>query len=386
MTNDPQESEPVGEPVPAWPDHIPKDWYNLPQNDERRREAAALVLSNVKPEQQGPTLDQEVRRLRSKSNNRKPEHGFSPMGGGSFIADLKKHRGEEVVKRHLQLAAPKTFTEQDAEWERQEVDRLRLKKLAYAKTEAGVPTKFQGVTFDVSERGEPLKIRNDNSECIDRMRRIGEHYDRKMVVNPGEPRPRVGLILTGNNGCGKTMLCCAVVNGIMTCNSYAWMDYELEYRRWEREGRQGDKPLRPRPVVARIVGITQWIQLYRSTYYGGGKKPETGDGLTQAQVLDMVRIPDLLVLDDIRAQDFPIGPKGDNARSHFFEAVDERYKESLNTIYTSNMTAQQIREHLDTPDNDKRDDDQKRTGAIFSRLAGDCKFEPAGHYDFRIKG
>ena len=170
---------------------------------------------------------------------------------------------------------------------------------------AGIPAKFTGMAladYRATSAGQQLALA------------ICQAY---VDTWPEQCRKGGALVLTGLSGTGKTHLACAIGNA----------------------------------VIGQHLGsvafgtLSDYGREIRSTYSRGrGERSEL-------QVIQALRSADLLVIDDIGAQD-----TSDAERKLLFDLIDGRWRDDRATIITSNLNTQELRKFLGTRAMDRMED------------------------------
>lgn len=191
--------------------------------------------------------------------------------------------------------------------ERHERDesRLRYERLKLLQATARVPEKFATAAFDdyqATTAGQQLAL----AIC----RAYAETWTEQC-------RKGGSLMLTGLTGTGKTHLACAIANAVMASHLCAvafgtMSDYGMEIR---------------------------------STYgRGRGERSEL-------QVVTALRTVDLLIIDDIGAQDSSVAE-----RKLLFDLIDGRWRDDKATIVTSNFNPAELQKSVGTRAMDRLQD------------------------------
>ena len=175
----------------------------------------------------------------------------------------------------------------------------------------GVPEEFKTASVDSYERGD-YRLTDDNRKAIEQARFFLQD------VHPG-------LYVFGDVGSGKSLLACAILNDL------------------HRAGRS-----------VRFQRITELLKAV--------VQEDTGDDFQER----LVKVP-VLVLDDIGAQ-----RPSDYARQMLLTIYDARTDRGNRTIWTSNLTLEELNEYLG---------DQR----LASRIAGSCKVVRLDGDDYRLK-
>jgi DNA replication protein DnaC len=160
---------------------------------------------------------------------------------------------------------------------------------------AGIPKKFQQLALD-------------DYRTINQGQRMAAAVCCAYVDTWPEQCNKGGtLVLTGQTGTGKTHLACAVGNAVMAEHL---------------------------STVA-FGTLSDYGREIRSTFSRGrGERSEL-------QVMQVLRSVDLLVIDDIAAQD-----SSDFERKLLFDLIDGRWRDDKATIVTSNLNTQELKKFL----------------------------------------
>ncbi len=129
------------------------------------------------------------------------------------------------------------------------------------------------------------------------------------------------VMIGGECGVGKTHLAVACM--------YAWMRKYFQFGYPE----YGDTPQLQTPVPLFLPTIDLFFEL-KTTFGGHGK--------TEQEVLDRYTKLPMLVIDDLGAE-----KSGEWARQDLYYLIDQRYKNEVQTVITSNLTLARISELID---------------------------------------
>jgi len=122
----------------------------------------------------------------------------------------------------------------------------------------------------------------------------------------------MGLLLVGENGCGKTHLAAATVRGLT------------------RDG-----------VVCLFLSLPDYLEALRESY-----RIERAGGIAVGDIQQAAGSVSLLALDDLGAERLPDDERGDWARDRLYALVDRRYRRKLPILATSNCSEQQLEQRL----------------------------------------
>lgn len=194
-----------------------------------------------------------------------------------------------------------------AEIERKE----KQEKIAYCVKRLGMPPKFQGASFENFKKElQPVAFQFASS--------FAEGY------KPGETKK--GLYLFGQAGSGKTHLAASIGNRLV----------------------QND---------VRFTTAPEFLLDIKRTFNIGVSSDRLLDALSQAE---------LLILDDLGSE-----KPTEWVQEILFVLIDRRYVNELPTIYTSNLSLDQLKERLPYK--------------IASRIAGTCEVVEMKAGDYRIR-
>lgn len=166
----------------------------------------------------------------------------------------------------------------EREAQRQRANEARLRR-------AGIPKRYEHATLESFEERTPQHAKAKNV-ALDYVERFAEHASAGRC-----------LLFVGNAGTGKTHLACGIIREV--CNG----GKSAEYRR-----------------------VSDVIRMIRGCW-------RRDSDITEMQMIDAMRAPDLLVLDEVGVQ---YGTDGE--RAHLFDIIDGRYMDMKPTIVVSNCT------------------------------------------------
>jgi len=183
--------------------------------------------------------------------------------------------------------------------------RLRQDRLKLLHSTAGIPKKFTGLTLKdylATSKGQQLA----QAICC-------------AYVDTWLEQCRKGgtMVLTGLTGTGKTHLACAIGNAVIAAHL----------------------------CTVAFGTLSDYGREIRSTY--GRSRGER----TELQVIQALRSVDLLIIDDIGAQD-----SSDSERKLLFDLIDGRWRDDRATIVTSNLNTQELKKFLGTRAMDRLED------------------------------
>lgn len=190
---------------------------------------------------------------------------------------------------------------------RQERDELKRRRdrMKLLQATAGIPKKFANLAFDdyhATLQGQQLAL----AIC----RAYADTW-------PQQCSKGGALVMTGLTGNGKTHLACAIGNMVIT-----------------------------RHLCTVAFGtMTDYGREIRSTYgRGRGERSEL-------QVVQALRTADLLIIDDVGAQD-----STDSERKLLFDLIDGRWRDDKAIIVTSNLNTKELKKFLGTRAMDRLED------------------------------
>ncbi|PHR17316.1 MAG: ATP-binding protein [Sphingopyxis sp.] len=181
-----------------------------------------------------------------------------------------------------------------AQQKREGLERAKADRLAELLSQANIPKRFEGFTFDDYE---PV---NDKAAKIKQAcQRYADRFEDRLQMGGG-------LVLCGITGTGKTHLACAIANHVMK-----------EHRR-----------------VALFTSVVKMSRAIKASY---GSKSDR----TEEQVIRSFTDPDLLIVDEIGAQR---GTETELLLAQ--EIIDERYQQVRPTILISNLSESRLAEYI----------------------------------------
>jgi DNA replication protein DnaC len=139
---------------------------------------------------------------------------------------------------------------------------------------------------------------------------------RDMASDEGWPTFREagrGLLLVGENGCGKTHLAVGCIRNLI------WL----------------------RQIECLLVTMTDYFEAIRKSY-----SIERAGGLVVGDIQERAGSVDLLVLDDLGAERLLSDERGDWMRDRLYALVDRRYRRKLPILATTNSSDEDIEERL----------------------------------------
>lgn len=176
-----------------------------------------------------------------------------------------------------------------------EEQKLRQDRMRLLHATAGIPKKFLQLALDdyrITHAGQKMAV----AVCC-------AYID----TWPEQCNKGGTLVLTGQTGTGKTHLACAIGNAVIAAHL----------------------------CTVAFGTLSDYGREIRSTYSRGrGERSEL-------QVMQVLRSVDLLVIDDIAAQD-----SSDFERKLLFDLIDGRWRDDKATIVTSNLNTQELRKFL----------------------------------------
>lgn len=152
----------------------------------------------------------------------------------------------------------------------------------------------------------------------------------------GADRPKRGLLLSGNNGLGKTHLALAVLNEAM----------------------------RDTAVTGLFVELSDFLAALRASFAGLGQDP--------GELRDLMAQVDLLVLDDLARAAIPTGERGDWVREEVIRILNRREAAGRPLVMTTDVGRAELTAKLGPP--------------IVSRIFGCCQVLVLQGRDYRIHG
>lgn len=175
--------------------------------------------------------------------------------------------------------------------EREEIRRLRIASIKSRKTNAGISARYLETTFDqITPISEKQKHAIDHLKTISRKILEGEKVE--------------SVILSGGVGTGKTMICSALIDSIVSKKD------------------------------AKIIKCVDLVRKLKSTWHRDSEK-------TEEQMIQYFTNIDLLIIDEVGIQ---FG--SDTEKMFIFDIIDGRYENLLPTILISNLPIDKVKDFV----------------------------------------
>lgn len=230
-----------------------------------------------------------------------PDNRWSQPAADHFVQCFKRAVARQVSRGDLPIEEQRRLREQEL---REQLAKRWAANVERAIREARIPIPLWGANFETTEDGSPLVIDNGNKKAHKWVRYLADNW---------QPRHK-GLTLEGVAGTGKTYLAMACLVSILRKHGTA--------------------------INARYVTERELLAMYRKSY---SRRPEDAYTVSETEINELfVLRPQILLLDDLGAEETAVGDKGDWARGKLVDLISAREASSLTTIVTTNYSIKEM--------------------------------------------